>query len=138
MGSSVSPAGHVLDSFAVLALLEGETGAAEVAGYLSAEEGVLLMTYVNLGEVVYTMIRERGQSRADAVLLALEGTRVTFVPAERTLSLAAARFKARYRTSYADAFCAALSEISGYPVVTGDPEFRQLEGIIPVRWIPRA
>ena len=134
-GSSASPTSLVLDSFAVLALLEGEAGAAEVAGYLSAGEGVVLMTYVNLGEVVYTVIRERGQSRADAVLLGLEETRVTFVSAERTLCLAAARFKARYRISYADAFCAALSEISGFPVVTGDPEFRQLEGIISIRWI---
>ena len=133
--SSQAPTGYVLDSFAVLALLDGESGAAEVAGYLSAEEGALLMTYVNLGEVVYTLIRERGQSRADAVLLGLEETRVTFVPAERTLCLAAARFKAQYRISYADAFCAALSEISGFPVVTGDPEFRRLEGRIPVRWI---
>ena len=133
--SSQSPAGHVLDSFAVLALLEGEGGAEEVAGLLSAEEGVVLITYVNLGEVVYTVIRERGQSRADAVLLGLEETRVTFVPAERTLCLSAARFKAGYRISCADAFCAALSAISGFPVVTGDPEFRQLEGRIPVRWI---
>ena len=133
--SSQSPAGYVLDSFAVLALLEGEGGAAEVAGLLSAEEGVVLMTYVNLGEVVYTVIRERVQSRADAVLLGLEETRVTFVPAERTLCLAAARFKARYRISYAGAFCAALADISGFPVVTGDPEFRQLEGHIGVRWI---
>lgn len=127
----------MLDSFAVLALLEGEMGAAEVAGLLSAEEGVLLMTYVNLGEVVHTVIRERGQSRADAVLLGLEATRVTFVPAERTLCLGAARLKARHRISYADAFCAALSEISGFPVVTGDPEFGQLEGHIGVRWIAR-
>lgn len=93
------------------------------------------MTYVNLGEIVYTVIRERGESRADAALVALEGSRITFVPADRTLTLSAARLKAGHRISYADAFCAALAQISGFPVVTGAPEFRQLEGIVPVRWI---
>ena len=129
--------GLVIDSFAILALLEDERGACEVADLLSEGPELLLMTYVNLGEILHAVIRERGQDRADATLLALEGSRLTFVPADRTLSLAAARLKARYRISYADAFCAALSEISGFPVVTGDPEFRQLEGVIPIRWIGR-
>lgn len=86
-------------------------------------------------EVLYTVIRERGRDQADATLLGLEGIGLVFVPAEWTLTLAVARLKARYPISYADAFCAALSQISGFPVVTGDPEVRRLEGIIPLRWI---
>jgi PIN domain nuclease of toxin-antitoxin system len=127
--------GFVLDSFAVLALLEAEKGSGDVAALLRPGPDLLLMTYVNLGEVVYTVIRERGQSRADAALVALEGSRITFVPADRTLTLAAARLKAGHRLSYADAFCAALSQLSGFPVVTGDPEFLQLDGLISIRWI---
>ena len=56
-------------------------------------------------------------------------------PAERVLTLSAARLKARHRISYADAYCAALADMSGFPVVTGDPEFRQLEGRIQLGWI---
>lgn len=133
------PDGLVFDSYAILALLEDEDGAADVADLLAAQPGgPILMAYVNLGEVLYTVMRERGQEQADSALLALESTRLVFIPAERTLTLTAARLKARHRISYADAFCAALSEISGYPLVTGDPEFRDLEGTVQVRWIGSA
>ena len=137
VGSSntLSETGFVLDSFALLALLGAEKGSGDVAALLRPGPDLLLMTYVNLGEVVYTVIRERGPSRADAALLALEGSRITFVPADRTLTLAAARLKADHRLSYADAFCAALSQLSGFPVVTGDPEFLQLDGLISIRWV---
>jgi PIN domain nuclease of toxin-antitoxin system len=127
--------GFVLDSFAILALYGNEPGADEVAALLAGEATHLLMAYVNLGEVLYMMIRERGEDRAGAILLGLEEVGVTFVPAERSLTLEAARIKARHRLSYADAYCAALSRLTGFPVVTGDPEFSQLEGQIPIRWL---
>jgi uncharacterized protein len=131
----ISSPGFVLDSFAILALLGNEPGADEVGELLSAGAGPLLMTYVNLGEVVYTIIRTRGQSRADVALLGLEESGITFVPAERSLTLEAAGLKARHRLSYADAYAAALARLAGFPLVTGDPEFRQLEGQIPIRWL---
>ena len=129
------PAGFVFDSYAILALLGGEEGAGEVAQLLSGGSPHLLMTYVNLGEVLYAVIRERGQDRADTALLALESSRLAFVPAERALTLEAARLKARHRISYADAYCAALARLTDLPVVTGDPEFNQLTGQVRLRWI---
>ena len=127
--------GLVFDSFAILALLENERCADEVAELLSQDGGYLLMTYVNLGEVLYTIMRERGQDRADMALLALEATDLTFVPADRTLTLEAARLKARHRISYADAYCGALARLTSFPLVTGDPEFKQLESQTPIRWL---
>ena len=47
----------------------------------------------------------------------------------------AARLKAGHSLSYPAAFCAALSQLSSFPMVTGDPEFLQLEGLISIRWI---
>jgi len=127
--------GLVLDSYAILCLLGDEPGADEVADLLESGPELLLMTFVNLGEILYTIMRERGSDQADAALLALEASRLTFVPAERALTLAAARLKARHRVSYADAFCAALSHISGLPLLTGDPEFQDLEREVQVRWL---
>jgi len=129
------PDGLVIDSYAILCLLEGEPDADEVAELLTSGPEPLLMTYVNLGEVLYTIMRERGPDHADAALLALEASRLVFVPAERTLTLAAAHLKATHRVSYADAFCAALAQISGFALVTGDPEFRDLERKVHVRWL---
>jgi PIN domain nuclease of toxin-antitoxin system len=128
----------VLDSYAILALLDDEPGGSEVSAILSSGAGELLMTYVNLGEVLYWTMRKRGEDRAGAALLGLEEAGVTFVPAELSLTLEAARIKARHRLSYADAYCAALSRLTGFPVVTGDPEFSQLEGQIPIRWLETA
>jgi uncharacterized protein len=125
----------VLDSYAILALLDDEPGGGEVSAMLSSGATDLLMTYVNLGEVLYWTMRKRGEDRAGAALLGLEEAGVTFVAAERSLTLEAARIKARHRLSYADAYCAALSRLTGFPVVTGDPEFSQLEGQIPIRWL---
>ena len=131
-----SERGYVFDSFAILALLDGEPAADEVAGLLATDGAYLLMTYVNLGEVLYTVMRERSDDQADVTLLALEATNLTFVPADRTLTLEAAHLKARHRISYADAYCAALARLTGFALVTGDPEFRQLEGEVPLRWLP--
>jgi ribonuclease VapC len=52
------------------------------------------------------------------------------------LARLAAGFKARYRLAYADCFAAALAKREGAEVLTGDPEFRQLEKEIKVRWLP--
>lgn len=109
LGSS-SDDGYVLDSLAILALLGDEPGADEVAELLSAAPEQALVTYANLSEVMHTAIRERGQDQADTALLALESSGLTFVPAERNLTLPAARIKAHHRVSYADAYCAALSK----------------------------
>ena len=49
--------------------------------------------------------------------------------------LAAARLKARYAISYADAFAVALAQELGAPVVTGDTEFEQVESLIDVLWL---
>ena len=137
MASTPAPEieGFVLDSFAILALYGNEPAAGDVAALLARETGHLVMTYVNMGEVLYTIIRERGEDRAGATLLGLEDAGVIFVPAERMLTFEAARFKARHRLSYADAYCAALSSLTGFPLVTGDPEFSQLEGEIPIHWL---
>ncbi len=57
------------------------------------------------------------------------------IGADWSLTRQAASFKARYRLAYADCFAAALAKIHQCPVVTGDPEFKQLENEIQVLWV---
>jgi predicted nucleic acid-binding protein len=66
-----------------------------------------------------------------------EITRLGFkiIVADWPLTRQAASFKARYRLAYADCFAAALGKLHQCPVVTGDPEFKQLEKEIQVLWI---
>lgn len=55
----------VLDTYAVLAFLEGEPGAERVADVLRV--GDPWMTLINLGEVAYVIERAQGKSVADVV-----------------------------------------------------------------------
>ncbi len=80
-----------------------------------------IMSWINLGEVYYTIHRAAGAAEADATLgllrplLALDGA-----TAERVL--AAARIKAMHPVAYGDAFAVATAAAHQAVLLTGDPE----------------
>ena len=49
--------------------------------------------------------------------------------------LAAAQIKTQYPISYADAFAVALAQELNATIVTGDPEFKQVESIVTLFWL---
>jgi len=58
------------------------------------------------------------------------------VDVDRSLALAAAYIKGFHRLSYADCLAAALAQRLNGAVVTGDPEFKQIESLVTVEWLP--
>ena len=133
---------YVLDSFAILAYLEGEPGMARVRTLLAeAAKGTLTLhlSVINLGEVLYIVEREQGLVAAQRVLAALDQLPIQVQPAERSVVLAAARLKARYPISYADAFAVVAAQEHRAVLVTGDPEFKSVEtdGLLKVEWLSR-
>ena len=132
---------YVLDSFALLALFRNESAADAVAGLLrraDAGEVRLMMTAVNLAEVVYRTIRERGFERAQEVLAHIQAYTIHMVDVDRPLALAAANLKGLHRISFADCLAAALAQRESAAIVTGDRDFRQVEGLVTIEWLPRA
>jgi ribonuclease VapC len=130
----------VLDSFAVLALLGREPGSQEVAKLLrKAQEGKarVLMSWVNAGEVAYIVERRWGVERLYAALAVMEATALEIVPVERELALMAAHIKTEHAIAYADAFAAALAQHLAATLVTGGPEFKLLEGVVDIHWLPQ-
>jgi predicted nucleic acid-binding protein len=130
----------VLDSFAVLALLGREPGSQEVADLLrkaQEEQARVLMTWVNVGEVAYIVERRWGVERLYRALAVMEATALEIVPVERELALMAAHIKAEHAIAYADAFAAALAQHCAAELVTGDPEFKLLEGFLDIHWLPQ-
>lgn len=128
----------VLDSYALLAYLEDEKGAVEVETILSQSEAGkkrALMTTVNLGEVYYSLIRSKGKSTAKKTMTVIDQLPVEMVDADRELALAAAELKAQHTIAYADCFAAALAVKHSCPVITSDPEFKELTSHISVTWI---
>lgn len=127
-----------MDSFALLAYLEEESDGARVEGLLRAcKDGACRawLSIVNFGEILYITERERGLTEALKVVAIIDQLPVTVAEANRSRTFAAAHVKARSSLSYADAIATALAREVEAHVVTGDPEFEAVEGIVPVLWL---
>ena len=125
----------VLDSYALLAQLQHEPGWEHVQALLKAAacgEQELHISVINLAEVQYRVLRAADDPRA--VLRVVEALPLIVAPADPYVP-AMVELKARYAVSLADCFAAALAMELGCPVLTGDPEFRKLEGEVAVEWL---
>lgn len=130
----------VLDSFALLAYLEGEAAAGDVEDVLNLgrrQHADIWMSVVNLGEVLYITEREQSLQAAQIALAAVDQLPIALVDADRLLTLDAAHVKAHHSIAYADAFAVSLAMKHDAAIVTGDPEFEKVESLVPVYWIPQ-
>lgn len=132
------PALRVLDAYSLIAYLEGEDGKdrmIEVFKVARDSGRALLLCVVNWGEVYYITLREAGRDRADQVAHLLSTLPIQFVPVDMELAKKAAELKASRKMSYADCFAAALAKLRKAELVTGDKEFKQVEGEVKILWI---
>lgn len=128
----------VLDSYALMAFFEDEPGADIVRELiLKAEENKvnLLMSVVNLGEVWYSIARTNSPEVADQYIGEIRGMAIEILDNDWTLTRQAAAFKSGGNISYADCFAAALAKLKKAELVTGDREFKSLEGEIKIFWL---
>jgi predicted nucleic acid-binding protein len=109
-----------LDSWAVLAWLDGEEPAAEAVAR-AMEGGRPAMSWVNLIEVHYSTARDHGRSEADEVLAELRPQISEDLPGISAMR-AVARLKAEHPIALADCFAIALAAAEGVVLLTGDPE----------------
>lgn len=139
---AAEPSAYALDSFALLAYLEGEAGRPRVEEVLrGAQSGkhCLYLSLVNLGEVMDIIERENNLIQAQRALAAVDQLPLKIVPVSRATVLAAAHIKALYPISYADAFAVVTAQDRQCILLTGDPEFRSVaaDALISVEWLPR-
>jgi predicted nucleic acid-binding protein len=111
---------HVLDSWAVLRLLEGSLPAASRVEQVCATERPI-MSWINVGEVFYVIRRLAGDAAARATVRDLRPALALELPTEHRV-LEAARLKAEHRMAYADAFAASTAIAHDAVLLTGDPE----------------
>lgn len=129
---------YVLDSFAVLAYLNGEIGGERVQMILEeASKGQIqvMLSIINFGEVLYITEREVGLVQAQAALAAIEQLPIEILPATKEAVLAAAHIKANYPVAYADAFTIVAARESSATIITGDPEFHAVQELVEVEWL---
>lgn len=130
--------GVVLDAYAVIAFLEREPGYEHVEKHLehAAQTGRnLFLCTVNWGEVYYSVMRETNPAKAEEVRRFIETLPIELVSADADLARQAAIYKASRKMSYADCFAAALAKKHKAALVTGDKDFKQVEGDIKISWL---
>jgi len=129
---------YVLDSYSLLAYAENEKGADEVGDIIKRaldDKAELFLCVINWGEMYYIALREGGKERAELYKNTFARYPITIVEADKELTLQAAQYKAFHKMSYADAYAAALAKMKKAYLVTGDKEFKTLEGKIKINWI---
>jgi predicted nucleic acid-binding protein len=130
----------VLDSWALIAFLEDEPAAEAMEKLLAqavAEKHILLLSVVNWGEIYYNTMREVSQEAAEQQARAIATLPIEIVGVGDDLTIArqAAIYKATHKMSYADCFAAALARIRNCELLTGDPEFKEVEKEIKIGWL---
>jgi predicted nucleic acid-binding protein len=122
-----SPRSYLLDTSALLALIEDEPGAARVEFLVRNE--TILIPWVALLEVHYVTSRRQDAAEADRRygLLTQLGATVLWENDERLL-LQASRLKADHQMSLADCLIAAHCARHLSVLVHRDSEYRQLAG----------
>ncbi len=128
----------VLDSFAILTFLNREPGHETVKQLLrqaSNHHIKLYINQINVGECFYIIHRARSAKTAEDFLVTLQTLPIEVIGNNFQDVIEAARIKAQYPLSYADAFVIATAIKLEFPVLTGDPEFKQVEHLANIRWL---
>ncbi len=132
---------NVLDSWAVIAWLQGEEPASsEVHQLLESggrSETRLFISLINAGEVFYLIAKRQGAALAERFLADLATMPIQPLLPDRRLVLNAARLKSRYPISYADTFAVETAREQNAILVTGDRELWRLSKHQPVEllWV---
>lgn len=131
---------YVFDSYALIAYFEDEVGCTRVKTLLEQAikgECEILMSVINLGEVLYIVELERGLPQAQKTLARINELPINIVDADRNLTLTAAHVKAQPSIACADCFAAALAQVKEAALVTGDPEFKTIEmnALVAIEWL---
>lgn len=109
-----------LDSWAVLAWLDGEEPAAGIVERAIKRERPA-MSWMNLVEVHYRTIRDHGRQEADQVLAELRPLITENLPGIAAMRSVSA-LKAEHPIALADCFAVALAAEEEAELLTGDPE----------------
>jgi len=129
---------YTLDTYAIIAYLKKEGGGEQVRTLLEKakkKDVVLFVHEINLGEVQYIVHRESGEKESDKLIAWLRECPITFVGLEDNILSRAAKIKAVYSISFADAFAAATTILKDSVLLTGDPEFKPMEKIVKIKWL---
>lgn len=112
-----------LDSWAVLAWLDGEEPALSRVGELLADRP--MVSWINIVEVYYRVARDQGRAAADETLRDLRAALALDLPGTARM-IEVARLKTRAPIALGDCFAVTTAAAHDLPLLTGDPEIIDL------------
>ena len=118
---------YVLDANAVIRYFgvgDGQGGEKVRGLFEQAKRGEarLSMSVINMGEVLYILLKHLEEQRALHYIQVLQHA-VTMVEADARGAVEAAQLKHQYKLSYADSIAASLALATKGTLVSADPEF---------------
>ena len=141
--------GYVLDTSALLALVQQEPGAERVLKVLGSgvggevheppaeavtrERPPVYLPFMSLMELDYHLRRRRGLYEADRLLRMIRAWPVELVESGERWRREAARIKAEHAVSLADAWIAALAILRSARLVHRDPEYDGIPELVSER-----
>ena len=131
----------LLDSYALLAYLNKEDGFEKVRNVLAnAQKSSLpvLMNELNVGATYYILYRKRGHEQAEYFLdTILAGLPISMISNDFNAVISASKIKARNALSFADCFAVATAQRENAVILTGDPEFKNVEKLVKIDWLTK-
>lgn len=129
----------VLDTSALITLLDAEAGAERVVEILSDaadNKAIVSVSVVSLIEVFYVTRQELGAESANDRLSTITDLAISVASIEPSSARAIGILKANHKMSFADCCVAELALRHGASLVHKDPEFEQLKGILALEPLP--
>jgi len=128
---------RVLDSWAIIALMQDEPAAERVEEVLNESavgKAPLLMSWYNVGEAFYILAERKNRAVAEEFVTRLPSLPIRIILPDEDAVIAAARIKASHPLAFGDAFVIGLALANDASVITGDNEIRKC-GLAAVDWI---
>ena len=126
---------YLLDTSALFTFIEDEDGADRVEQALN--QVTTLVPWTVLMETYYITLQEEGQAEADRRIALIRTLKVRILwDMNESMLLTAAKLKAEYRISLADAIIAAYAIRYNAVLIHKDPEFEALTGLLRMEVLP--
>ncbi len=98
----------------------------------------VLINELNVGETYYILYRKRGHEQAEYFLdTVLAGLPVSMVSNDFNAVISASKIKARHALSFADCFAVVTAQRENAVLLTGDPEFKNVEKFVEIDWLTK-
>lgn len=118
----------LIDSWAWIEYWKGSKYGQNASKYIDSEEEVFVSA-INITEIYSWFSRNYDQDIAKGRIEIIE-KRCFIVPLEKELAISAAKLKLKYKLGIADSIVLATGGQINGKVVTGDPDFENIEGVV--------